>query len=226
VSNSASVELTSQAIAYYATMSTAAATVLGLGAALLASRAVALAERASNLGIERGDLINSTGDEPARSWNIKHRTDSLASLHELVQQTRRTVAWQLVETAVIVALCAAPLAGLLDDTVWLRWVVAAGFLTATGLWIRAIHVLFGDVERATRVDYLDRERRRAAATAAGEPYIVSGDPKTLTNNLNRLSDEMVEAIKNDDALSRRQKWRALWKVRRGRKRNGQQRTQV
>ena len=52
MSNSASVELTSQAIAYYATMSTAAATVLGLGAALLASRAVALAERASSLALD------------------------------------------------------------------------------------------------------------------------------------------------------------------------------
>jgi hypothetical protein len=60
-------------IGFYETMAAASATVLGIGASVVAGRATAHAERASVLRVERGDMNNDlTVERLKKDWYLGH----------------------------------------------------------------------------------------------------------------------------------------------------------
>lgn len=196
--------------AYYATVSATSFAVVVFGAALVGSRLVSLAERASTLDRERGDFVNqkvSSGSSPQAGWAERGRRNELADLHVLVRRLRAAVV-----TPVLIALATGvaslgPYLGWPNDSTLYRTVVLAGLLCATTLWIRMLLGLADDVLVFTRAAYGQRAKERREATEAGQSYLVSGDPAALVGAFERL-EEVIGVPSWRHPIRRYKRWQS------------------
>lgn len=148
------------AIAFYATVSAAAAGMFGLGAGLLSTRLGGLAERASTLRREQVDLAFEIGEKFGDSWRDRHRLTELAAIHRLTTRIEQQVTWSFGFTGFVVVVTLLVFAGAVPDSLGLRWALIIALTGVAVGWVAALRGQAGRVARFTAASYSDRTRRR------------------------------------------------------------------
>lgn len=175
--------------AFYGAVAGASAAIFGVGGGVLATRIVALAERAHSLKLEAGDFLNRSiqrQESLQAGWAEKSRRDALADLHGLASGLRKAVLLPLCSALVLTLAALVPLMGWIDDSLTYRSALLASFGIAVLLWIRILDRLIRDVAKFTKTEAELRAQRRKEMTASGEPFTVSGDPKAMAKAANEL----------------------------------------
>lgn len=177
-----------------ATVSASAFTLVVFGGGLIGSRLITLAERASQLQHERADLVNdlSSAQELRRNWDIRVRRDGLADIHRIVQRLRESATPPILCAFLVGVAGLLPLMGTLKSNQIYAVILILGLVVATFLWIRFLGGLMTDVMRTTQSAFLERESDRQRATATGAGYLVSGDPRTLAENIGKVEHAVMQ----------------------------------
>lgn len=149
-------------VVFYVTICAAAAGMFGLGAGLLGSRMISLAERASTLARERVDLAFEIGETFGDSWRDRHRLSELAVINHLATQARRLTTASLAGTGAVILVSLLVVAGLVRDVAWLRLLLIAAIVVAGGVWVWILDDIAARVARFTTPYVVERARRRKA----------------------------------------------------------------
>lgn len=147
-------------IAFYAIVSATAAGMFGLGAGLLATRVVSLAERASALTRERVDLTFEVGEKFGDSWTDRHRLGELAAIHRLTRRIEQVVTWSFSFTGLVVLVTLLVVGGVVPDSTPLRWSLIVSLTVAATVWVVALRAQASRVVRFTARYGSERTRSR------------------------------------------------------------------
>jgi hypothetical protein len=191
--------------AFFGAVAGSSAAIFGVGGAVMATRLVALAERAHTLKIEAGDFLNRSinRDEGLQAkWAEKLRIEALADLNVVARNTRRAVRWPLLSAVVLVWLALLPLIGWFPDARWYRVGLLGLMSIAALVWIWELDKLAEAIFEFTRNYALMRDKRRKELTDAGEPFIISGDPAALGRAADMLSGLLPEEVRKKPRVRR------------------------
>jgi hypothetical protein len=199
--------------AFYGALATATAALFGVGAGIVWSRIIAMNERAAHLRVEYGDLLNRQVDPTANklqlAWAQRLRRDELADLHLLAGRVRTATLGPLVVAGLLIVGSAMPLAGILiDDASWYRTLLLVGFLAAVIMWTGALASMSSALLAVTSPAHKERQREREQATAAGHPYLISGDESQLADDA--VVEQLAEIFPDLRGLRRRRK--GIWRI--------------
>jgi hypothetical protein len=171
-----------QFAAFYGGLGAASFTVFAIGAGFTTSRLLAMRERAALVNRELGDLMNQRidggVDQVQRSWKERARRNELADLGE-VERRGRAMAYPLLLSVAVGMMAFANLAGWGTNSTWYRAMLLALFGLSIAGWLGILLVIATSSPRQMRSAVEARRRERQAATDAGQPFMLSGDPEAL-----------------------------------------------
>lgn len=171
--------------AFYATVAASSATMFGIGTAILAGRFMALAERAVQLDIERGEYLNDLSGDIAAGWGERQRRDAIADIHEVAVGLRPYVAVPLLLTVVLVVLSVIPLAGLVPDYALVRGILTVLLIAASVVWVLLLRRLLNALLHVSWAAWYERQRERDERRSKGEGFLFSGHPDDLAENIEK-----------------------------------------
>ncbi len=194
-------------VAFYVTTAAAAAGMFGLGAGLLASRVIGLAERASSIARERVDVSTEVGTRFGDSWRDRHRLSELAAIHHLARRIRNLIAVSLSFTGTVVAVALLVVAGHLLDSSRLRVLLLISIVAASIVWVATLFALANRTARFT-APYVTERRRRRENEGSGvfSPHF---DAEDLDTAIDRLVRPVGEHSRMERLRARLAGWR--WK---------------
>lgn len=188
--------------AFYATVAASSATMFGIGTAILAGRFMALAERAVQLDIERGEFVNDLSGDLSAKWGERQRRDAIADIHDVAVDLRPWVAVPLLLTVVLVVMSVLPLAGLVPDYAMVRGILTVLLIAASVVWVLLVRRLLNAVLHASWAAWYQRQRERDEGRSKGQGFLVSGHPDDLADNI----EKSIKTFAPTFAESIRGKW--------------------
>lgn len=160
----------------------------GIGTAILAGRFLALAERVSQLDLERGEFVNDLSGRVESTWAVRARRNAIANIHELAQELRPWVAWPLVLTVILIVASVLPLAGVPMDVWWFRAIVITLLVVTSIIWVLLLWRLLSGVVGVTESSWRERRREQDKLRAEGKGFLVSGHPDDLVDGVARAQE--------------------------------------
>jgi hypothetical protein len=195
---------------FYGTLAAGNAAIFGVGGVFFASRLVSLAERLAVIRREQADLRNSL--KPAETdWAIRSRDNELADLHQLATEVRASARWPIMNACAVVTVCCLALLERWADQEWVRFVLLADFGGFGLLWWQSIRRTADCLLAATRPAFDSRKAARDAGTAAGQSFLITGNPAQLYDPklVDRLAADFPElrTTRRQRFALRRWKWK-------------------